>query len=156
MLLFPYVPHSLNGPPPPSLPPGVAVRWRPFLPARVISPIGQHRAYSRRLLDSGSDDTLFPMGAATYLGLKLRSASGHLARWGGQRYSLVFGDVELELSDETGAVWRWPAVVGFTPAPLRYPLLDIAGCLEFMIATFRGQDRLVELETNGSYPGTCS
>jgi hypothetical protein len=62
--------------------------------------------------------------------------------------------VELELSDDTGAVWRWPAVVGFSPAPMRYPILGTCGCLQFFDPRFRGEDRIVEIETNRSYPGT--
>jgi hypothetical protein len=62
--------------------------------------------------------------------------------------------VELELSDESGSIYRWPATVGFSSAPIRYPILGNAGCLCFFDALFRGDDRIVELATNHSYPGT--
>ena len=81
--------------------------------------------------------------------------SGHRVRWRGQLYPLRFGDVELLLSDNAFA-WRWPAVVAFSPAPIRYPILGQGGCLQFMDAYFLGADLVVELETNPSYPGTTT
>jgi hypothetical protein len=74
-------------------------------------------------------------------------------RWRGQLHSLRFGDVDLLLTDNR-SIWRWSAVVGFTPAPLRYPILGQAGCLQFMEARFLGADLRVELEANHTYPGT--
>jgi hypothetical protein len=104
-------------------------------------------------LDTGADDTLFPLDVATYIGAVLRPDRGFGIRWRGQPYQLRFGDVELELSDGTGSAYRWPATVGFSPAPLRYPLLGNASCLCFFDARFCGGDRLVEIEVNRSYPG---
>jgi hypothetical protein len=60
--------------------------------------------------------------------------------------------VELLLTDNLSS-WRWPAVIGFSPAPLRYPLLGQRGCLQYIDARFLGADLMVELETNPSYPG---
>jgi hypothetical protein len=37
---------------------------------------------------------------------------------------------------------------------MRYPILGNCGCLQFFDARFRGEDRVVEIETNRSYPGT--
>jgi hypothetical protein len=91
---------------------------------------------------------------AALLGIVLKAGAAHAVRWRGLPYSLRFGDVDLELSDESGAVWRWPATVGFSSAPLRYPILGNAGCLRFFDVLFRGDDLMVELETNRSYPGT--
>ena len=51
-------------------------------------------------------------------------------------------------------VWQWPAVIGFSPAPIRYPILGQAGCLQFFDAKFFGADLAVELEVNRAYPGT--
>jgi hypothetical protein len=103
-------------------------------------------------LDPGSDDTIFPLDAATLIGAPLRSEANHSVRWRGRRYALAFGDVYLELVGDT-ETWRWPAVIGFCDAPIRYPLLGIAGCLQFFNATFLGARRVVELEKNRSYPG---
>jgi hypothetical protein len=141
---------------PPSLPPGSAARWRPLVPVRVFGPAGQFRDYARALLDSGADDTVFPFDIAVRIGVVLQPATRHAVRWRGQSFPLLFGDVELELADESGVMYRWPATVGFTPAPIRYPLLGNAGCLCFFDTTFRGDDRLVELETNRAYPGATT
>jgi hypothetical protein len=94
------------------------------------------------------------LGLATALGIPLRPATGHAVRWRGQAHPLRFGDVDLELCDDTGATWRWPAVVGFSPAPMPYPILGNCGCLQFFDPTFRGEDRMLEIEANRSYPGT--
>src|SRR5262245_30717281 len=99
MLRFPYLPVALHGPPSPSLPVGSVQRWRPFRPARILGPTGLHRAYSRCLLDSGADETLFPLSIAAPLGVRFRVDLGQSARWGRQRYAVQFADVELELTD---------------------------------------------------------
>jgi len=151
MLQFPYQDEPLRGPPPPSLPATATVRWRPLVPVTISGPAGR-RFFPRALFDPGADDTLFPLALAGLLGVTLRSDTAHGVRWRGQGFPLRFGDVELELSDGS-QVWQWPAVVGFSPAPIRYPLLGICGCLRFFDARFRGDDLIVDLEINRSYPG---
>ena len=155
MMQFPYQAEPLSGPPPPSLPATATVRWRPLVPVTLIGPTGKRRLFARAVLDPGADDTVFPLAVAGLLGVVLRPDSGHGLRWHGQGYPLRFGDVALEL-DDGRQVWRWSAVVGFSPAPLRYPLLGISGCLQFFDARFLGESRFVELETNQSYPGTTA
>lgn len=73
-------------------------------------------------------------------------------RWRGGVYALSFGDVELELADNTGTALRWGGTIGFTKAPIRYPLLGVAGCLQFFNAHLLGEDRLVEIEPAPSCP----
>jgi hypothetical protein len=107
------------------------------------------------VVDPAADDTVFPLDTATRIGAILRPDSGHRVRWRGQLHPLRFGDVELVLSTN-GTSFRWPAVVGFSPAALRYPILGQAGCLQFFDARFLGVDLVVELEANPSYPGTTS
>jgi len=153
MLQFPFQDEPLSGPPPPSIPAGAKVRWRPLIPVTIIGPSGKRRFFPRALLDPGADDTVFPLAVVGMLGLALRPDSGHGLRWRGQSFSLRFADCLLELSDGQ-QIWRWPAVVGFSPAPIRYPILGLAGCLQFLDARYRGEDRIVELELNRSYPGT--
>jgi hypothetical protein len=154
MLSFPYQDEPLSGPPPPSLPSGSTVRWRPLLPVRVFGPGGRSRLFARAVFDPCADDTVLSLGLATALGIPLRPTTGHVVRWRGQAHLLRFGDVDLELCDDAGATWRWPAVVGFSPAPTPHPILGNCGCLQFFDPTFRGEDRMVEIETNRSYPGT--
>ncbi|HTU91552.1 MAG TPA: hypothetical protein VMF69_15825 [Gemmataceae bacterium] len=90
-----------------------------------------------------------------WIGTTLRPDTGHRIRWRGQFHPLRFADTELELDDGSGKC-RWPAIVAFSPAPMTYPLLGLAGCLEFFDARFRSADRLAELEKNRVYPGSTS
>ncbi len=153
MLRFAYLPVPLGGTPPPSLSPGATVRWRSLVPVRVLGPSGGSRVFPRAVLDTGADDTVFPIDLATRLGVTLRADTGHRVIWRGQAHPLRFADIELELADTTGSAFRWPATVAFSPAPIRFPILGHAGCLCFFDATFRGHDRVVELEANRAYPG---
>ena len=153
MLLFPYLDEPLVGPPPPSLPAAATVRWRPLAPITIIGPTGLARDFARAVLDPAADDTVFPIDTAARIAVRLRSDTGHRIRWRGQLHPLRFGDVELLLTDDL-TVCRWPAVVGFSPAPIRYPLLGQNGCLEFFNARFLGVDRQAELAINQSFPGT--
>src|SRR5262245_20543409 len=131
MLRFPYLPEPLAGPAPPTLPPASTARMRPLVPIRIYGPTGRVRFFPRAVLDTGADDTVFPMDAATLLGVTLIPDGGQNLRWRGQLFQLRFGRVDLELSDDSGAKYRWPATVGFSPAPIRYPILGNAGCLGF-------------------------
>lgn len=153
MLRFPYQDEALTGPPPPSLPASAVVRWRTLIPVTIFGSGGVFRDFGRAVLDPAADDTVFPLDTARRLGISLRPDSGHRVRWRGQLHALRFGDAELVLTDNA-SIWRWPAVVGFSPAPLRYPILGQAGCLQFTDARFFGADRVVELEINRDFPGT--
>src|SRR5687767_11679692 len=130
MLQFPYQAEPLGGPAPPSLPAIATNRWRPLVPVTILGPTGTQRFFPRAVLDPGADDTVFPLAFAPFLAVTLLADTGHGLRWRGQSYPLRFGHVELEFS--AGAhVWRWPAVIGFSAASIRYPILGIAGCLQF-------------------------
>src|SRR5207249_1366267 len=124
----PYQDEPLKGLPPPTLPALVTVRWRPLVPVTIVGPTGKRRFFPRALLDPGADDTIFPLALVGLLDVALRPDSGHGIRWRGQGFSLRFGDVELELSDGLKD-WRWSTVVGFSPAPIRNPILGLGGCL---------------------------
>lgn len=155
MLRFPYQGELLTGPAPPSLPVGATARWRPLVPVEVFGPTGLFEKFARAVVDPAADDTVFPLDVARLIGVVLRADTGHRVRWRGHLHALRFGDAELVLEDGAG-VWRWPAVVGFSPAPILYPILGTAGCLQFMDARFRGAHRLVELETNPTFPGVVT
>lgn len=154
MLRFPHLEEPLSGPSPPTLPQGAILRYRPLIPVRIMGPTGTSRSFLRALVDSGADETIFPYDVAKVLGVTLHSATGHAMRWQGKQFALRYGNVELELIDDSGAMLRWPATVAFSPASIRYPLLGVCGCLEFMNAQFFGESRIVELEPNSSFPGT--
>ena len=153
MLRFPYLDEPLTGPAPPSLPAGTAVRWRPLVPISIIGPGGMMWDFGRAVLDSAADDTVFPLDTAGRIGGRLHADTGHRVRWRGQLYPLRFASVELLLTDNIGT-WRWPSVVAFSSAPIRYPILGQSGCLQYMDAHFLGADHIVELTTNRSFAGT--
>ncbi|MCL4205251.1 MAG: hypothetical protein KJ000_22440 [Pirellulaceae bacterium] len=155
MLQYPYQPVPLVGTPPPSIPLDTTVRWRPFAPVTIIGPTGISRRFQRALIDSGADDSVFPLEIAARLHVVLRPYTGHVLRWRGQPYELRYGDVELELSDEDSSC-RGTATVCFSAAPMSYRILGHAGCLQFFDSTFRGADLIVELEPNASYPGSIA
>lgn len=153
MLRFPYQDERLTGFPPPSLPATATVRWRPLVLVSIVGPTGKRRLFSRAVLDPGADDTIFPLAVSGLIDVSLRADTGHNLRWRGQVFSLRFGDVELELTDGLETC-RWSAIVGFSVAPLRYPILGLSGCLQFFDARFLGESHFVELETNASFAGT--
>jgi hypothetical protein len=99
MLQFPYQAEILGGPAPPSLPPGILVRYRPLVPIVIVGPTGLMRQFPRAVVDPAADDTVFPLDTAARIGARLRPDSGHRVRWRGQLHPLRFGDVELILAD---------------------------------------------------------
>lgn len=155
MLSFRYLDEPLTSTAPPSLAAGSQERWRPLVPARIIGPTGRSRRFLRTLVDPGADDTVFPLDIASLLDVALLPDTGHRILWRGQRYPLRYGEVEFELADGVETV-RWGAVVAFTPANVRYPLFGNAGSLEFFDVTFRGEQRVIELNTNSAFAGTVT
>ncbi len=156
ILRLPYQPVALDPtkPVPPSLPVGSKVRWRPLVRVLIIGPgTGRYKKFDKALVDSGADDTLFPIGTDRILGVRLRPETGHGHRWRGNWCPLRFGDVELELTDDLSFM-RWPAIVGFSPAPMPYPFLGHCGCIQFLDAKFLDSDRVVEFEPNRLFRGT--
>jgi hypothetical protein len=119
-----------------------------------IRGFGKARRFRLALVDTGSVVTVFPSGVAPLIGVVLGGRQQKL-RWRGQSYPIEFQTVELELA-QGGTAWRWRALVGFSTAPLAYPLLGQQGCLEFMDAKFRGADQVVELETDRLFPGSVT
>jgi hypothetical protein len=118
-----------------------------------MGPSGLGRDFGRSVVDPAADDTVFPLDTAWRIGTQLLADTGHRVRWRGQSHPLRFANVELILTDGSTTL-RWPAVVGFSPAPIRYPILGQAGCLQFFDTTFFGAHQLVHVETNTTYPGT--
>jgi hypothetical protein len=130
----------------------MTVRWRPLVPVRISNLHGVSFGFGRALIDPGADDTIFPLDVAILLKIPLYPPTAHAMRWRGGLYALSFGDVELALMDDTGTALRWNATIGFTKAPIRYPLLGVAGCLQFFNANLLGEDRVVEIEPTPSCP----
>ncbi len=104
------------------------------------------------MLDTGCDDTIFPTAIMQLIGAVALPDRGSRIVWHGKRFSIQHAQVHLFLADDV-STYSWPAIVTFTPAPLKYPLLGTAGCLQYFDARFLGADRAVELEANWTYTG---
>ncbi len=81
MLRFAFQDEPLQGPPPPTLPAGATVRWRPLVPVTIRGPTGLVRQFGRAVLDPAADDTVFPLDTAGWIGARLRPDTGHRIRW---------------------------------------------------------------------------
>src|SRR5437867_1531673 len=85
---------------------GRTVRPRPIVPVSLVGPMAT--IVRRALLDTASDDTIFPASLATQLGLDLSSApSGTATLATAGAVPLRYGNVVLRLTD--GHEFReWP------------------------------------------------
>jgi hypothetical protein len=106
------------------------------------------------LLDSGADDTIFPVTAAQALGINLTGAPvGRASQAGGAVIQYPYAAVTLRISDGRESC-EWVATVGFVRARLRWPLLGQAGFLQFFDVTLLGARRETVLTPNASFPGS--
>lgn len=153
MLEFPYLSRRISHQASPNLPSGTQFRFRPVITATIIETTDLRQ--TNAVLDTGSDECLFPSSFLKLIGGTPRSDSGHAITWRGTRYPPVYVDVSLRL-DDLASNYQWGATVAFTPAPIKYALLGMTGCLQYFDARFRGADKVVELEANWTYPGTES
>lgn len=129
-------------------------RWSRPRPMIIVSVIGPANTLpTEGLLDTGSDDTIFPESLAHLLGVDLTNAPvGQLTTATLSNAPVRYAQVLLRITD--GKEQReWPAWVGFTPVKLQSPLLGFAGFLQYYTATFRGDREEVELTVNSLYPG---
>ncbi|HKB40687.1 MAG TPA: aspartyl protease family protein [Gemmataceae bacterium] len=131
---------------------GRSERPRPVIHVTVIGPAATE--LKEGLLDTGSDDTVFPDHMAASLGIDLTNAPRGTARGvGGPGRAVRYAEVQLRITD--GREFReWKAKVGFTSTPLNRPLLGFSGFLQFFTATFHGDREEVELTVNSRYRGT--
>lgn len=155
MFSYPYLPERVYGNSPPSLPAGSRFHWRPLIPVKVRTSSGVVLHYHRALLDSGSQDTLLPLDAAIFAGISLFPDAGHIVRWRGTAYPLRFGRVEFQI-EEAGMECRWSATIAFAAMLMPYPILGVAGFLEYFDTNFRGADHLLELFPNRNFPGNVT
>ena len=101
---------------------GSLIRPRPIIAARVIGATGTQLIDG--LLDTGSDDTVLEEWVAALVGLDLAHANhrdiGLVGRV--QPVRVKYATVRLRITDGSPTIYEWPAVIGFTPTKLRYPL----------------------------------
>jgi hypothetical protein len=126
---------------------------RPEIPVTIAGPSGEVTIYG--LLDTGSDNTIFPLSLADYLGISLYPSPDPPASvFGGQKVELLLGDVvlKLEVGSETIA---WPTTVcffDFLTGTDETAILGHAGFLDYFTATFDGENSLVTLLANRELP----
>jgi hypothetical protein len=131
---------------------GRFVRPQPILAVNIIGPTNSW--IRDGLLDTGSDDVVFPDHVAGLIGIDLKNPPTGAARGVGT------GVVALRYAEATLRVVgqnehrEWQAWVGFTSAPLRRPLLGFAGFLQFFDSLYRGALEEFDLKVNPLYPGT--
>lgn len=132
---------------------GAMVRHRPITAIRVSGPGGSWILDG--LLDSGSDDTIFPEWIAPMIGVDLAAATGHDIHLAGRGKPIRcrYASAKLRITDGASEIYEWDAMVGFIAAPIKCPLLGQAGFLQFFDITFQGADHAVNLAPNWSFAG---
>jgi hypothetical protein len=131
---------------------GSTIRYKPVIPMTIIGPRSQETPFV--LVDSGSDDIVFPMALARRIGVDLSQAPQRHSQGVGtsQPVPVLYGQVILALSDSVQTV-RWRATVGFVSVVLRFSLFGIASGLQFFRTTLDSV-REVELVPDPSLPIT--
>src|SRR5262249_17996987 len=119
----------------------------------VVGPRSQETPFV--LVDTGSDDIVFPLALAHRIGVDLANAPQRRSQGVGSSQSVMvqFAPVILQLSDGHQAA-RWRAIVGFTAAPMRFALFGMAGGLEFFRTTLDVVKGEIELAPNLTLPST--
>ena len=127
-------------------------RPRPIVAVLLRGPAGDHPVDA--WIDIGAEDTVFPDWVAARVGIDLTGAPAGTGSGIGIAFvPLRLAEVTMRLTDGR-ELREWRALVGFTAAKLRHPLLGFAGFLQFFTATFHGDREEVELAVNNLYPGT--
>lgn len=131
---------------------GRSVRPRPLIPVTVVGPTDSKLVIG--ILDTGADDTVFEERVALAVGLDLTYAPrGSGTGVGMVHIPVRYAEVTLRIAT-TNEQREWRAWVGFTTAPLHYPVLGFAGFLQFFDVHSRGAREEMELTVNALYPGT--
>ncbi|HEY7156051.1 MAG TPA: retropepsin-like aspartic protease [Gemmataceae bacterium] len=131
---------------------GRIFRPRPVFSVTLSGPHGS--AAQDALLDTGADDTVFPEWAVQRIGIDLTNAPlGHAGGLPQGSVPVRYARVTLRIADNHERR-EWEAWVGFTPSPIRFPVLGFIGFLQYFTATFHGDREEVELTVNNHYPGT--
>lgn len=131
------------------------ILYRPMIPIIVISPTGE--IGFEALVDTGSDQTIFPRADAARAGVVFdkRYASHVKGRLPGDSEELVSGkaiQLAMQLDNE---VYRWSATVWFSDVG-GVPILGHSGFLEYFEATFFGDEHELELKPVKGFPGVAT
>lgn len=128
---------------------------RPVIQISVVG--GDFEATCAALVDSGADETIFPLSIARAIGVSLLpELQGKFKGVSGDELVLHFGEVELNVSDENQTV-RWKTIVGFADFKDEgdeLAILGHGGFLDYFTAIFDGKEAQVELIPNDLIPAT--
>ena len=132
---------------------GSTARSKPIIPMTVIGARAQETCFV--LVDTGSDDVVFPVALAQRIGVDLSRAPQRHSQGVGsvQPVPILYAPVILALSDHQQTI-RWRATVGFTSVPLQFSLLGVASGLEFFQTILDVPQRKIELLPNSTLPVT--
>ena len=124
------------------------VIFRPEINLRVHGPNGS--ADLLALVDTGSDNTIFPESVARTLGIRTTAGRGPAAKtFGGQEMALSYADLELELVHPDRTL-QWLARVYFVAEDEKDQTLILGhqGFLDYFTATFVGEECVLDLDPN--------
>jgi hypothetical protein len=126
---------------------------RPEIEVSIEGVLG--RATVVGLVDTGSDNTIFPKSVADVLGIRLSPSSAPPAlTFGGLSIPLSAGVVTLQLESDDASV-RWQTTINFyefESPELEAVILGHTGFLEYFTATFDGQKCTLTLVPNNDMP----
>ena len=128
---------------------------RPEIPVRVHGPNGVVECFA--LVDSGADNSIFPIEIAHTLGIVTERGRGPAPRdFGGNEIPISFADVLLEVVDETETAIRWRARAYFAEQESSNDVVVLGheGFLDHFTATFDGAECELRLEPTGDLPAT--
>ena len=132
---------------------GAMFRRKPVISVVLTGPSGVLQPDV--LLDTGSDDVVFPMSFAPLLGAQLDPTTSRQAAGAGTRQpvGLLYAPMILEVKDAVQAC-RWRAVVAFTTAKLIFPLFGFAGGLQYFRTICDMDADEIVLDPRASLPAT--
>lgn len=125
-------------PPSPAYPNRYSV-LRPIIPITICHLDRHVRAMA--LIDSGSDDCLFPIDIGKSLGLVVENGKPSAYRGcGGGTFTAYFHQITIEI-----AGWKYPCYVGFTQGKLPAPILGQYGFFNLFKIIFDKEKEIIEL-----------
>jgi hypothetical protein len=127
---------------------------RPGIPVVIIGPQGS--ATYIGLVDTGSDNTIFPKSVADYLGIPCEPITGAANVFGGHRVQLLNGNAVLKLEVD-GDSCAWNAALCFYDFPSpedETVIFGHNGFLDYFTATFDGELGVLTSLPNSELPST--
>ena len=122
--------------------------YRPMAKIRIAGPKGFRDLFA--LVDTGSDETLFPYDLVDRLGVTIRDGHKNEIRGiGGHTTTIWYSTVNLELLTPGGGP-RWSARVGFYLGARS--VLGHSGFLDHFTAKFNGRAKRLTLTPNQTAP----